>query len=187
LIPKVKAQDDGLVAAVAGIAAIGAIAMSIENMKEQAELKATEWLLNNEPNMTSFSLKTLDFDGKKAKDMSAVSLITYKIQEFQLADKPVLDGKKYVLFGFTSYGWISDYGVNFSKVRWHLIDADEWMNMMVSYVKTASSERDDSTIKEHLRNGKIVNNGISGRMKTTLPFYKLEGDMYTITDYNDMM
>src|SRR5690606_30947292 len=88
LIPKAKAQDDGLVAAVAGIAAIGAIAMSIENMKEQAELKATEWMLNNKPNMTSFSLKTLDFDGKKAKDMSAVSLITYKIQEFELAEKP---------------------------------------------------------------------------------------------------
>lgn len=187
LAPKAKAQDDGVIAAVAGIAAIGAIAMSIENMKEQAELKATEWLLNNEPNMTSFSLKTLDFDGKKAKDMSAVSLITYKIQEFELAEKPKLDGKKFVLFGFTSHGWISDYGVDFNRIRWHLIDADEWMNMMVAYVKTASSQRDDSSITEHLRTGKIVNSGISERMKTTIPFYKLEGDMYTVADYNDMM
>ncbi|WP_417873600.1 hypothetical protein [Xanthomarina gelatinilytica] len=182
-----KAQDDGLVAAVAGIAAIGAIAISIDQMEEQAELKATEWLLNHRPDMKSFSLKTLDFDGKKAKDMSTVTLITYKIQEFELSDKPKPNGKKYVLFGFTSNGWISDYGVNFSKVRWHLIDAEEWTNMMVSYVKTASSERDDSYIKEHLKNGKIVNNGISERMKTTIPFYKLEGDMYTVTDYSDMM
>jgi hypothetical protein len=186
-ISKSKAQDDGVIAAVAGVAAIGAIVMSIENMKEQAELKATEWLLNNEPNMTSFSLKTLDFDGKKAKDMSAVSLITYKIQEFELAEKPKLDGKKFVLFGFTSHGWISDYGVDFNRIRWHLIDADEWMNMMVAYVKTASSQTDDSSIKEHLRNGKIVNSGISERMKTTIPFYKLEGDMYTVADYNNMM
>ena len=186
-IPKSRAQDDGLVAAVAGIAAIGAIAMSIENMKEQAELKATEWLLNNEPNMTSFSLKTLDFDGKKAKDMSAVSLITYKIQEFELAEKPELNGKKFVLFGFTSNGWISDYGVDFSRIRWHLIDSEEWMNMMVAYVKTASSQTDDSSIKDHLRNGKIVNRGISERSKTTIPFYKLEGDMYTVADYSDMM
>lgn len=187
LIPKAKAQDDGLVAAVTGIAAIGAIAISIKQMEEQAELKATEWLLNNEPDMTSFSLKTLDFDGKKAKDMSAVSLITYKIQEFQLAEKPKLDGKKFVLFGFTSHGWISDYGVDFTRVRWHLIDEQEWMNMMVAYVKTASSETDDSSIKERLRNGKIVNRGISERSKTTIPFYKLEGDMYTVTDYNPMM
>lgn len=187
LIPKAKAQDDGLVAAVTGIAAIGAIAISIKQMEEQAELKATEWLLNNEPNMTSFSLKTLDFDGKKAKDMSAVSLITYKIQEFELAEKPKLDGKKFVLFGFTSHGWISDYGVDFTRVRWHLIDEQEWMNMMVAYVKTASSQTDDSSIKERLRNGKIVNRGISERSKTTIPFYKLEGDMYTVTDYNPMM
>lgn len=187
LIPKAKAQDDGLVAAVTGIAAIGAIAISIKQMEEQAELKATEWLLNNEPDMTSFSLKTLDFDGKKAKDMSAVSLITYKIQEFELAEKPKLDGKKFVLFGFTSHGWISDYGVDFTRVRWHLIDEQEWMNMMVAYVKTASSQTDDSSIKEKLRNGKIVNRGISERSKTTIPFYKLEGDMYTVTDYNPMM
>jgi hypothetical protein len=186
-IPQTKAQDDGVVAAVAGLAAVGAIIVSVDKMEEQAELTATEWLINNRPNITSFSLKTLDFDGKKAKDMSAVTLITYKIQEFQLADKPTLDGKKYVLFGFTSYGWISDYGVNFSKVRWHLIDEEEWMNMMVAYVKTASNERDNSSIKEHLRNGKIVNRGISERSKLTIPFYKLEGDMYTVTDYSDLM
>lgn len=186
-VPKSQAQNDGVIAAVAGIAAVGAIAISINQMKEQAELTATEWLLNNEQNMTSFSLKTLDFDGKKAKDMSTVSLITYKIQEFELAEKPKLDGKKYVLFGFTSGGWISDYGVDFNKVRWHLVDAEEWLNMMVAYVKTASSERDDTSIKERLRSGKIVNRGVSERMKTTIPFYKLEGDMYTVSDYNDLM
>lgn len=186
-VPKSNAQNDGLVAAAVGIAAIGAIVVSIDRMKEQAELTATEWLLNNRADMTSFSLKTLDFDGKKAKDMSSVSLITYKIQEFQLAEKPKLDGKKYVLFGFTSGGWISEYGVDFNKVRWHLVDTDEWLNMMLAYVKTASSERDDASIKERLRNGKIVNRGVSERSKTTIPFYKLEGDMYTVTDYNQSM
>ncbi|SDX57511.1 hypothetical protein [Aequorivita viscosa] len=184
---KAKAQNDGAIAAGAGIAAVGAIMVSIDNMKEQAELKATEWLLNNKSNLSSFSLKTLDFDGKKAKDMSAVTLITYKIQEFELAEKPKLDGKKFVLFGFTSNGWISDYGVNFSKIRWHLIDQEEWMNMMVAYVKTASSERDDAAIKERLRNGKIVNRGITERSKATIPFYKLEEDMYTVSDYSNMM
>ena len=137
--------------------------------------------------MTSFSLKTLDFDGKKSKDMSAVSLITYKIQEFQLAEKPVLDGKKFVLFGFTSYGWVTDYGVDFSKVRWIIIDAKEWMNMMISYVKTASSERDDSSIEERLQVGKIVNRGVRERSDLTIPFYRLEGDMYSVRDYNDIM
>ncbi|NGX85337.1 hypothetical protein [Aequorivita sp. KMM 9714] len=186
-VPKTFAQNDGLVAAAAGLAAVGAAIVSVDNMKEQAELTATEWLMNNRPDITSFSLKTLDFDGKKAKDMSAVSLITYKIQEFQLAEKPKLDGKKYVLFGFTSHGWINEYGANFSKVRWYLIDSHEWMNMMTAYVKTASSERDDTSIKETLRSGKIVNRGVNSRTNESISFYKLDGDMYTVRDYNESM
>lgn len=186
-IPKVTSQNEGIVAAAVGLAAVGAIIVSVDQMKEQAELTATEWLLNNRPNITSFSLKTLDFDGKKAKDMSAVSLITYKIQEFELAEKPKLDGKKYVLFGFTSAGWISDYGVDFNKVRWDLVDADEWLNMMTAYVKTASSERDTNSIEAALRNGKIVNRGVKEGSSVAIPFYKLEGDMYTVSDYNNAM
>ncbi|PKA82444.1 hypothetical protein ATE92_0573 [Ulvibacter sp. MAR_2010_11] len=189
LVPKAQAQDKGagIVAAVAGLAAIGGAIVAVEQMKEQAELKATEWVLNYQPEMTSFSLKTLDFDGKKGKDMSATSLITYKIQEFQLAEKPELDGKKFVLFGFTSYGWVNEYGVDFSKVRWMIIDAEEWLNMMAVYVKTASSERDEASIKERLRNGKIVNRGVKERFDTTINFYKMEGDMYTVRNYNDAM
>lgn len=186
-IPKVNSQNDGVLAAAGGLAAIGTIIVSVERMKEQAELTATEWLLNNEPNMTNFSLKTLDFDGKKAKDMSAVSLITYKIQEFELAEKPVLNGKKYVLFGFTSPGWISEYGVDFNKVRWNLVDEGEWLNMMTAYVKTASSQRDNNSIQTTLRNGKIVNRGVKEGSSVAIPFYKLEGDMYTVSDYNNAM
>ena len=189
LIPKTKAQDDGAaIAAVAGgLLAIGAGVAAIEQMKEQAELTATQWVLSNQPELTSFSLKTLDFDGKKLKDMSSVSVISFKIQEFKPSDKPELDGRKQVLFGFTSHGWINEYGIDFNKVRWHLIDADEWMNMMIAYVKVASDEKDESYIKEQLRIGKIVNRGVKEKLKTVIPFYKLEGDMYVVTDYSDMM
>ncbi len=188
LIPKSQAQDDGLLEAAVGLAAIGtAIFVGVDQMKEQAELNATEWLLNNHPEMNSFSLKTLSFDGKKAKDMSSVSVITYKIQEFQLRDKPELDGKKYVLFGFTSYGWANESGVDLNRIIWYMIDSDEWMNMMVAYIKTASSERDDATIKERLRTGKIVNKGIKEGFDYTIPFYRLDGDMYAVRDYNEMM
>ncbi|MAY22478.1 MAG: hypothetical protein CMC74_06850 [Flavobacteriaceae bacterium] len=187
LSPKAQAQNDGLIGAVAGIAAIGGAIVAIENMKEQAELKATEYVLNAYPEMASFSLKTLDFDGKKGKDMASASLITYKIQEFSLAEKPELDGKKFVLFGFTSYGWVNEYGVDFSKVQWIMIDAQEWLNMMVAYVKTASSETNDGNIREILKEGKIVNRGVKDGLKTVIPFYKMNGDMYTVRDYNDTM
>ncbi len=114
LIPKnTQAQDTGsVIAAGAGaLLTIGAGVAAVEQMKERAELTATEWILANNPELVNFSLKTLDFNGKKLKDMSETSVITFKIQEFVPTDKPELNGKKQVLLGFTSYGWINEYGI----------------------------------------------------------------------------
>lgn len=190
LMPKkVEAQNNDAVAvaAVAGLAAIGASIIAVEQMKEQAELTATQWILKNHPELTSFSLKTLDFEGKKLKDMSSVSVILFNIQEFQPQEKPVLNGKKQVLFGFTSNGWVSESGVNFDKVKWYLIDESEWIKMMTSYVKVASGVNDDKLIKDKLVEGKIVNKGLKINSKLVVPFFELTGDMYVVTDYsNDM-
>lgn len=190
LIPnKNNAQDKGAVVAgaVGALAAIGAGVAAVEQMKERAELTATEWLLANNPNITSFSLQTIDFEGKKLKDMSSASVITFKIQEFVPTDKPELDGKKQVLLGFTSHGWINEYGIDFNKVKWFLIDQAEWTKMMVSYVKVASGEHDESLVKSTLTSGKIVNKGVKLKSKMTIPFYQLSGDMYVVTDYSDKM
>ncbi|NCP21583.1 MAG: hypothetical protein COS42_11810 [Flavobacteriales bacterium CG03_land_8_20_14_0_80_35_15] len=190
LFPKnVEAQNNGAATAavVGGLLAIGAGVAAIQQMKEQAELTATEWVLSNEPEINSFSLKTLDFDGRKLKDMSAVSVILFNIQEFKPMDKPKLDGKKQVLFGFTSQGWINEMGIDFNKVQWMLIDSSEWLKMMTSYVKVASGQVDESHIKEALVAGKIVNKGINGKGDLEIPFYKLEGDMYVVIDYSTDM
>ncbi|MEO8516510.1 MAG: hypothetical protein ABI426_07190 [Flavobacterium sp.] len=190
LFPKqLKAQNNGAaVAAVAtGIAAIGAGIVAIEDMKERAELTATQWILANHPELTSFSLKTLDFEGKKLKDMSTTSVISFKIQEFTPADDIVLDGKKQILFAFTSYGWINEQGIDFNKVNWYLIDSDEWMNMMVAYSKVSSKEKNENVLKEKLTNGVIVNRGVKVKSKLEIPFFKLEGDMYLAVDYSTEM
>ncbi len=119
-----QAQNNGAnVAAVAtGIMAIGAGIMAIEDMQERTELTATQWLLANHSEIPNFSLKTIDFNGKKLKDMSRTTVLTFKIQEFTPKDSPKLDGKKYVLLAFTSYGWINEQGIDFSKVSWYLIE-----------------------------------------------------------------
>lgn len=186
---KVEAQQNGsaAVAAIAGIAAIGAGIIAAEQMKEQAELKATQWILSNHPELTSFSLKTLAFDGKKLKDMSSVSVILYNIQEFKPQEKPLLDGKKQVLFGFTSNGWVNENGVNFDKVKWYLIDESEWLKMMTSYVEVASGLNDNNVVKDKLVEGKIVNKGVKVNGKLVVPFFELSGDMYVVTDYSDEM
>ena len=59
LIPKhAKAQKEAEAAAaiVGGLVAIGVGIAAVEQMKENAELKATEWILSNHPDLTSFSL-----------------------------------------------------------------------------------------------------------------------------------
>ncbi|MDE3742537.1 hypothetical protein [Maribacter polysaccharolyticus] len=190
LLPKHNhAQDKGAVAAgaIGALAAIGAGVAAVEQMKERAELTATEWLLANNPELTGFSLKTMDFEGKKLKDMSDVSVITFKIQEFVPADDPKLDGKKQVLLGFTSHGWINEYGIDFNKIKWFLIDKSEWTKMMTSYVQVASGEWENTHVAETLAHGKIVNKGVKVKSKMAIPFYKLSGDMYVVTDYSEDM
>lgn len=194
LIPKqVKSQNGAanIVAAVATAGAIAGIILSSEEMKERAELTATQWLLANHPEFSSFNLSTFDFNGKKGKDMSSVSVISFKIQEFTPKIDTVLDGKKYVLFCFSSYGWINEQGIDFSKVNWYLIDSNEWLNMMVAYTKVASEEKDEKILKEKLSAGIIDNKGIRVKEKYTskmaIPFYKLDGDSYLVTDYSSEM
>jgi hypothetical protein len=188
LTPKqVNAQNNGAVAAVAGVAAIAAIGAiaSIEEMEERTELKATEWLLANHPKFTSFNLKTFDFNGKKLKDMSSTSVISFKIQEFTPKMDPTLDGKKYVLFCFTSYGWVNDQGIDFNKLNWFLVDDAEWMKMMIAYTKVSSEEKDEVKLEAILRAGVIDNKGVKVKGKMKLPFYNLTGDAYLATDYNE--
>jgi len=182
-----QAQNEAAVIAGATAAAvvIGTGIAAVKQMEERAELNATQWILLNNPELTSFSLKTLSFDGKKVKDMSATSVITYKIQEFTPVEKPVLDGKKYVLFGFTSQGWINEWGIDFNKIQWFLIDDQEWLSMMTSYVKVSSGESDENTLKVYLKQGKVVNNGVKVKGKLKIPFYKLTEDMYVVTDYSE--
>lgn len=185
-----QAQNNGAanVAAVAtGLMAIGVGIMAIEDLQERTELTATQWLLANHSEISNFSLKTIDFNGKKLKDMSKTTVLTFKIQEFTPQDNPKLDGKKQVLLAFTSYGWINDQGIDFSKVNWYLVDDKEWLKMMIAYTKVSSDEKNESNIGEKLSKGVIVNKGIKVKGKLEVPFYKLEGDMYVIADYSKEM
>lgn len=184
-----QAQNKGeaMAAVAGGLMAIGAGIAAVEQMKEQAELNATQYMLSNFPELNSFSLKTLSFDGKKLKDMSRTSVIIYKIQEFSPQNNPILNGKKQILFGFTSQGWINDYGINFNKVIWHIVDETEWMHMMIAYVSVSSDEKNKATLESTLKESRVVNNGVKLKRKLIIPFFRLRGDMYLVTDYSKEM
>jgi len=56
---------------------------------------------------------------------------------------------------------------------------------MISYVKVSSIENDANTLKNILKEGKVVNKGVKVKSKLVIPFYKLTGDMYVVTDYSE--
>jgi hypothetical protein len=196
LLPRnIQAQnnDDAALAGAAIGALVGA-AIQLQLLKEQVELEATQYILNNFPEYNRFSLETLDFDGKKLRDMSSTSVITFKMCEFDidgdgqsaLSSKNTLLGKRMVLFAFTSHGWVNEYGLNINRIQWYLISADEWLNMMTAYVKVASREADEVKIKKILKEGKVVNKGVRAKKsKDDIDFYRIGNDMYLVTDYSD--
>lgn len=185
-----QAQDyktDIAISSLDGIASVIAGVSGVKYLEEQAEYAATQWVLSNKPTLTSFSLKTMDFDGKKVKDLSTTTLITYEIQEFVPSDNPELNGNRYVLFCFTSAGWINSYGIDLNRIKWVFVDKNEWIDIMVAYVQVSSAEKDYDIIKETLQKGLVVNKGVKVDGDLTIPFYRLSNDMYLVTEYSSEM
>ena len=171
---KVQAQSNGVGIAVGAVLAAGAIIAEIELIKEQLELGATEWALGN-TDLSYFELKTLGFDGLKMKDMSNLAVVGFRVQD-------AVTNKRYVLLCFTSRGWLNDYGVDFSLVKWKLIDTEEWLNLMQFYIGIAGDVEVD---KKTLRTYKIVNKGVKQGSTTIIKFEGIKGDVYKVGDYSD--
>ena len=51
----------------------------------------------------------------------------------------------------------------------------------------ASGEKNEQLIREALENGKVVNRGVKAKKGEDIDFYKIEGDMYLVTDYSPDM
>ena len=144
---------------------------------------------------------TIDFNGEKPiLTLPAVSVITFKIQEFnhkkkykaskwvKSNGKEVYDyGNKFVLYGITSRGWVNKNGIDFNKITWFLYDPSEWLNMISEYVSLASGIDDKSIITSSLLNGKLVNGGIKTKKEFLISFKPLKEDMYVVSDYSDDM
>jgi hypothetical protein len=187
---KVLAQNNNSTAAVVAAGAVAAglgTLLAIDNLEEQVELMATQKILSMQPELPNFTLKVLNFEGTKAKDMSNVSVMAFKIQEFTPADGRRLLGDKRVLLAFTSSGWMNQYGLDYNKVQWYLLDKSEWINLMAAYTKMASVQKNEEILKESITKGVVVNKGIRIEGKLVVPFYKLDNDMYISFDYSDTM
>ena len=194
--------DGAAAAAAATILAIGIIA-SMDNAREQLELGATEWVLKN-TNMTQFNIETILLEGTKISDLSRSSFVPFKLYEYEIIDLP--DGtyefnivSRHVLMMYAFPGFITEMGIDFTKVRYELIDKSLWFTRMTGYL-TAASNADLSTIKNALENGTILNKGVTATSKSSsgrpygnnyngddliIRFYSLDGDSYLVSEYSD--
>tara|TARA_B100000795_G_scaffold169864_1_gene128027 strand:+ start:205 stop:963 length:759 start_codon:yes stop_codon:yes gene_type:complete len=201
LVPKQsKAQDSSAAKQFKTSGIPGSYNATAERMKEKAELKATEWILANQPGLNSFYVSTLDFNSKKTEDLSSVSVITFRVREFNIPKKNKVSkwaksngfnvydyGDKFVLYAFKSKGWTNEYDVDFSKLRWYFYKPSDWLDMITEYVSVASGIKDKSFISTSLLNGKLTNRGVRVKSKLVIPFNPLKGDMYVVSDYSDDM
>jgi len=176
LIPKnLSAQNNGTAAAAAGILAIGGAIAAVEQLKENLEKVAVEQVLKTYPDLIDFELKTGSLKGTKAKDLSAVGVVTFEITNRK-------NQEKFVLFAFNSNGWVNEYGVDFSKLYWKNFSQNEWNNLMQAYIMTASGE---SLTNQEVAESKIVNKGVKKGSKFIVQFDKIGGDVYLTKDYSE--
>jgi hypothetical protein len=130
-----QAQKNAGIAIAAG-AIVGAVAagLAIERYKEQMELYATEYLLESQDDANKFELSIIDFEGVKSSDLSNVSIINFGVR---LTNEANLQEDK-VLMMFLSRGWLTEFGVDVTRVKWKLLATDEWDNIFFTYIKLAS-------------------------------------------------
>lgn len=187
-----NSQDEGIAAGVTALAAIGMGIATVAAAKERAELQATEYILNNYPEMKKFNVKAMSLEsGTKWSDLSNASVIPFQVYEFDIINK--IDGeykfiikKRYILMCYGYAGFINSYGLQFKQSFWELIDKDLWFNRMEGYVEASSNT--DLDIKTALKEGYIIGNGVTekgSKTKLAIEFYDLHGDSYIISDYSD--
>lgn len=177
LIPKTQyaQKGDGIAAAAGIVAGIGAGIAAVELLKEQMEQAAVEYALNNYPDIVDFQLKTNSLDGTKMKDLSNVSIVTFELMNLQNQDR-------FIMFAFTSGGWMNEFGVDLSYVNWRRFDVNEWNDLIKVYVETAS--KSEVSIND-IGSSKILNKGVKKDKDWLVEFDKLKGDVYYTNDYSD--
>ena len=173
---KTYSQKGEAAAAAAGVlVGIGAGIAAIEMLKEQLELGAVEYALNNYPDIIDFELKTKSLGGVKMKDISSVSIVTFELENLKT-------NERFIMFAFTSNGWFNEFGVDYSLLSWKRFAVEEWNDLMKSYIETASKQTIDIN---DVAQSKIVNKGVKKNKDWLVNFDKLKGDVYYTSNFSE--
>tara|TARA_B100000795_G_C22676420_1_gene389957 strand:+ start:37 stop:897 length:861 start_codon:yes stop_codon:yes gene_type:complete len=130
-IPKnAKSQDSD---ALWGALALGAAAaIAIEDNKEFLEALASNTIFANYPEYDEFQIKTIGWgDGaKRISDKGKVNL--YPFAFIQLKNNIETENRKLLLL-FASPGWMNEFGVDYTKLKWELWSVSDWNKCLSIY------------------------------------------------------
>lgn len=109
--------------------------LKIHQLHEILEQEATQYYLS-QPNVDShFRLKYMGATGQKYSDISNTTVFPF-IYESKL-------GKK-LLFMYASKGWVTDRGVDLTRIDFQEFSVDQWNRLMFTYFQCASMEKLDN-------------------------------------------
>ena len=208
-------KGQAVVAAVGAIASIGGSIAAAEQVKEQFELFATEYIIENF-NYNSFELKIDGLsDGAKTFDPSSVSVIAFNFTPIDYINENQIKNERKTILVFFDSGWQNEFGVDFTKVKFKSFSKVEWNELFGTYLSLASgaeitngfvpkyskSEKRASEGEDNINvNGEdffftgdyvlfnkieLTRLGAKDGNQIILPFKKINGDSYFIKDYSD--
>lgn len=123
------AQNDDIWAAAA--AGVGLV-IAIEKNKEVLENIAANYVMKNFPEYDEFNLKVIGVGGggKKMSGEGTVSFVPFSFT--QLKDGKLTNNRKLILL-FASRGWMNQFGVDYTKLKWEIWDVNKWNSLISQY------------------------------------------------------
>jgi hypothetical protein len=108
------------------------ILVAIEKNKEVLENLAANYVMENYSQYKEFNLQVIGIGGggKKMSGEGTVSLVPFSFTELKEGEST--DNRKIILL-FASRGWMNKFGVDYTKLRWELWDAQKWNSLISKY------------------------------------------------------
>ena len=150
----------GAIAGVAGAAAVAAI--EVDLYQERWEVYATDYILKNY-DYDAFELKINGFDKTRAFDPSTVSILAFNVSPINYADGTRINEEKFSLLVILDSGYMTEYGIDYTKVRFEKFEKERWNKLYTAYVELASKTKikDNKSIpiyKVNTRKSKSIEN-----------------------------
>lgn len=136
----IQAQKaEGILAVAGAVAGIAAVAIAQEQYIETLEGIATNFILENSPELNTFNLKVMDAgDNTRTFDPSNIKVQLFTVRPFDRNSGQYDTDNFMVLFMITSAGWWNSNGVVYDKVRFEILKRDTWNKLLGKYIELAT-------------------------------------------------